>query len=136
MPPKGSTLAPTKTVCDECPKTKEDKKIKEIKRPHEVIIDPEKCLLEQGILCAGVATRAGCEAACPSVNMPCRGCMGPTDGVEDLGAKLLSAVASILNPVGEDIKEVIKRIPDPVGTFYRFSLPVGYINRKIMKEEE
>ena len=118
------------------PKQKKIKKIKEIKRPHEVIVDPEKCLLEQGILCAGVATRAGCEAACPSVNMPCRGCMGPTDGVEDLGAKLLSAVASILNPVGEDIEEVIKRIPDPVGTFYRFSLPVGYINRKIMKEEE
>ena len=38
-----------------------------------------ECLLLKGILCLGPLTRAGCGAICPSHNLPCVGCWGPTE---------------------------------------------------------
>ena len=124
LPPPGAVVgADTKTVCDQCERVKEEKRIKRFFRPHEIIADPEKCFLDQGIICAGPATRAGCGMPCIKGNMPCRGCYGPPDGVLDQGAKLLSAVASIVDSQDEaEIKEIIDEIVDPVGLFYRFSL--------------
>jgi F420-non-reducing hydrogenase small subunit len=40
-------------------------------RVHEKAPDPERCLLEQGIICMGPATRSGCGAQCLTVDMPC-----------------------------------------------------------------
>jgi len=34
-------------------------------------------LLEKGVICLGPVTVAGCDARCPSQNMPCIGCRGP-----------------------------------------------------------
>ena len=76
LPPKGTVIAGTKAVCDECPRERtEEKQVTEFKRIHLVENDPEKCLLEQGIMCCGPATRDGCEAAwgCTRrVRGPCR----------------------------------------------------------------
>jgi F420-non-reducing hydrogenase small subunit len=108
--------------------------IKEIKRPYEVILDPEKCFLAQGLICMGPATRGGCGERCIEGNMPCRGCMGPTDQVHDQGAKFLSALASILDANDEkDIERIVDSIDDPAGTFYRFSLPSSLLRRKKME---
>jgi F420-non-reducing hydrogenase small subunit len=140
LPPAGSTLAPDKALCDECPLEIVEKKIPEIKRPYEVIPDGKHCLLEQGILCMGINTRAGCGARCINANMPCRGCMGPTPEVSDQGAKLVSAIASILGVDGEEdmtdkeVEALIDQIKDPLGTFYRYSLPVSLLKRKVMKK--
>lgn len=137
LPPKGSVLAPNTSCCDECSrnKTKPEKMvIKEIKRPYEVILDPEKCFLAQGLICMGPATRGGCGERCIEGNMPCRGCMGPTDQVYDQGAKFLSALASILDANDEkDIERIVDSIDDPAGTFYRFSLPSSLLRRKKME---
>jgi len=137
LPPKGSVLAPNTSCCDECSrnKTKPEKMvIKEIKRPYEVILDPEKCFLAQGLICMGPATRGGCGERCIEGNMPCRGCMGPTDQVHDQGAKFLSALASILDANDEkDIERIVDSIDDPAGTFYRFSLPSSLLRRKKME---
>ncbi len=131
LPPKGSVIAGTKTLCDECSKKKEGKKIKEYKRLVEVEIDPEICLLEQGIVCCGPATREGCGAICPSVNMPCRGCFGPTDNNIDQGAQLVGALASIIDSNDpEEIRKITGKLVDPAGTFYRFSLPGSMLMRK------
>jgi len=64
LPPKGTVIASDKTLCDECPLTKENKMISKIFRPHEIIPDPKRCLLEQGIFCMGPATRGGLGARC------------------------------------------------------------------------
>ncbi|MDI6795015.1 MAG: oxidoreductase, partial [bacterium] len=100
LPPKGTVLAPDIALCDECPRqeTKPEKLlIDRFYRPHQIIIDNEKCLLAQGLLCMGPVTRAGCEGACPKGNMPCTGCLGPTSRIDDQGAKALSAFASIFD---------------------------------------
>ncbi len=133
LPPKGSVLAPDVALCEECPRRDskpEELALKEFKRPHEIEIDPEKCLLAQGLLCLGPVTRKGCGASCVSVNMPCTGCMGPTGRVMDYGAKALSAIASSVDSKDEhEISAILDRIVDPVGTFYRYSLPASLLHR-------
>jgi len=140
LPPKGSVIGPMKSVCDECRFEKTEKKIKEIKRVYEVDKLEDKCLLEQGIICLGPATRGSCEARCLDANMPCTGCGGPTPNSIDQGAKMMSALASILGIEGEEkmsdeeVQKLIDQIVDPVGTFYKYGLPVALINRKVMKK--
>jgi len=132
LPPKGSVVgANEKTVCDECQHKREEKRIARFYRPHEIIPDPERCLFDQGIICAGPATRGGCGALCPSVNMPCRGCYGPPPNVIDQGVALLSAVASVVDAdTEEEAAHMVGQIVDPVGTFYRFGLPASLLHRR------
>ncbi|MBC7237622.1 MAG: oxidoreductase, partial [Chloroflexi bacterium] len=60
----------------------------------------------------------------------CRGCFGPTSGVVDQGAKFLSAIASIIDSEDkQEIERIIETIEDPLGTFYRFSLPRSFLKR-------
>jgi F420-non-reducing hydrogenase small subunit len=138
LPPKGTVLAPDRALCHECPRegTRPEKlTLKEFKRPPHVVIDEETCLLAQGVVCLGPATRGGCEALCPQGNMPCTGCFGPTSRVRDYGAKALSAIASIIDSNDEkEIEQIVQTVPDPVGTFYRYSLPSSLLRRK--KSEE
>ena len=144
LPEKGAVLAPEKSLCDTCllaEKKPEKISIKGIKRPHEINHVPEKCFLEECIICLGPATRAGCGERCIKANMPCRGCFGPIKEEMDQGTKALSAIASVLGVEGEeeisdeDVQELIDQIVDPAGTFYRFSLPSSLLNMKRMKEE-
>ncbi len=135
LPEKGAVLAPDLALCSECSRssTKPEKLLlKGFKRPHEIVADPELCLLAQGLICLGPATRAGCEAACVGGNMPCTGCMGPTSRVLDYGGKALSAIASMLDSDDEDeIAAFAAEIVDPVGTFYRYSLPSSLLHRRV-----
>ncbi|OGO18922.1 MAG: oxidoreductase [Chloroflexi bacterium RBG_16_50_9] len=131
LPPVGAVVASDKTLCDECKRIKEEKKITRFYRPHEIIPDPQKCLLEQGIICCGPATRGGCGLRCIEANMPCRGCFGPPPGVIDQGAKLVSALASIYQANSqEDIARMVEEVADPAGTFYRFGLADSLMKRK------
>jgi F420-non-reducing hydrogenase small subunit len=141
LPPKGSVLAPLKSVCDECPRKKENKKISKIYRVHEKVPDPERCLLEQGILCMGPATRSGCGAQCLTVDMPCTGCGGPCPNAPEQGAAMMSALASVMglddeqeHYSEEDVEKLMNQIKDPVGTFYMYSLPASILRRKVMKK--
>ncbi|HEY3416306.1 MAG TPA: oxidoreductase, partial [Armatimonadota bacterium] len=135
LPPVGSVLAPDIALCDTCERkdSKPDKPlISGFKRPHLAIADPEKCLLAQGFVCLGPATRSGCDNACIKGNMPCTGCGGPTSNVRDYGGKALSAIASLLD-CGDDaeIEKQLDQIPDPVGTFNRYSLPASFLYRRV-----
>ena len=135
LPAKGSVVgAGTRALCDECKRVKEEKKIKKFYRTHQIMPDPDRCLLEQGLLCAGLATREGCGALCPSAGMPCTGCYGPPAGVVDQGAKFMSAVASIVDSNDPaEIEAIMADIKDPIGTFYRYSLPSSILRRVQIK---
>ncbi len=138
LPPKGTILAPLKSVCDECRWEVSDKKIDGIKRVYEVDKLEDKCLLEQGIICMGPATRGGCDARCIDANMPCTGCGGPTPNATDQGAKMISALASILGiekereRSEEELQELYEQVIDIVGTFYKYTLPSSLLKRKVM----
>jgi F420-non-reducing hydrogenase small subunit len=138
LPPRGSVIGKHSTVCDQCDMIKTEKKIKEFKRTWEVIPDGETCLLEQGILCMGLATRAGCGGMCPKVNSPCIGCHGPNEGVEDIGARMITALSSVIDSDDpEEIERIIQEgIPDPVGSFYKFNLAGSMLRRSAFTSDE
>lgn len=131
LPAPGSVIGANTTVCDECPRTRTEKKIKAFKRTWQIKPDPEICLLEQGLICCGIATRAGCGALCPEVNSPCIGCYGANNDVQDFGARMMSGLASVIDSDDpEEIDQIIAAgIPDPVGSFYRFSLAASLLRR-------
>jgi F420-non-reducing hydrogenase small subunit len=131
LPPPGSVIGADVTVCDECTRTKSEKKIKRFYRPQEIIPDPDVCLLEQGLFCAGIGTRSGCGALCPAVGVGCRGCYGPNEGVLDHGAKILTGIASAIDAnTEEEVERILDTLPDPAGYFYRFHLPQSLLRRK------
>ncbi|MFW6111790.1 MAG: oxidoreductase [Candidatus Bipolaricaulota bacterium] len=136
LPPKGSVVAGEKTVCDECSREWNKETIDEFHRPQEVEIDPDKCLLDQGIICMGPVTRSGCEASCPEANLPCKGCFGPPPKVEDQGTEMLNSLASVVQ-IGEEggslegEKALLSNLPDTIGTFYNFSLANSIFGGKV-----
>jgi F420-non-reducing hydrogenase small subunit len=138
LPPKGSVLGPTKSVCDDCSRKREEKKIAEIKRVISFEPDKDKCLLDQGVVCMGPATRSGCDARCLDANMPCTGCGGPCPEAMEQGASMISALSTVLGLASEkeegfEAAKLVEQILDPVGTFYKYSLAASIINRRITK---
>ena len=118
-----------KSVCATCPRNIEEKHLTVIKRDYEGIVNPEDCLLEQGYLCMGPATKAGCGALCPKMGLSCLGCYGPTDNVQDIGAKFINAIASISTEL--EPEEILEKIVDPAGLIYRFQLPASILHKKV-----
>ena len=130
LPPKGSMLLPDIALCQSCDRNStkpESLTITEFKRLIHVQADPTQCFLNQGILCMGPATRDGCGFPCVKGNMPCTGCMGPV-GSKDQGARMLSALGGIMEAETEEqITKALDGIPDPAGTFYRYSMSSSFM---------
>jgi F420-non-reducing hydrogenase small subunit len=143
LPPPGSYLASDKGLCDECPRgaTRGTATPDVFVRPHQVAIDSERCLLDQGVVCMGIATRGGCGAKCIAVNMPCRGCYGPLPGQLDPAAELVSAMATVPGPRGawtmdpHKIVSPARTVADPLGTFYRFTYAVSLARRTVRDQK-
>ncbi len=107
---------PGKSNCDMCPTKREGKgNLKKLQRflknPHykspDEPIDKMRCFLEQGILCMGPVTKAGCGGdkktpRCISARVPCRGCYGPVKHDGNQMLDMLNALASN----GIDIKSL------------------------------
>ncbi len=113
----------SKSVCDQCPTKREKKAVSTLKGhldPPEFKIGAPlsemRCLMEQGILCLGPATRAGCGGSdgnprCIRAYMPCEGCFGPLSDKANPMVDMMGALSSIgLDP---------KQIPDRAATFNR-----------------
>jgi len=106
---KGESIElPHKSVCDTCPTVRQGKgQLRTLKRflhnpqynrPDEPL-DKMRCLLEQGFLCMGPVTLAGCGGdsitpRCISARVPCRGCYGPVKPEGNQLLDMLNALAS------------------------------------------
>ena len=110
-------VLPTKSVCDTCPTHREGKgTVSTVRRFVEnVQFDPGKpisemrCLLEQGFLCLGPVTAAGCAKrgapSCIEARVPCRGCFG---SVRPRGNQLLDMMNALASN-GIDFTSVVDR---------------------------
>ncbi len=101
-----------KSVCDTCPTIRKGKgNLKQLRRflqaphmgspdaPPDTPLNQMQCLLEQGILCMGPVTRAGCGGdnvipRCIAARVPCRGCYGPVQQNGNQRLDMLNALAS------------------------------------------
>jgi F420-non-reducing hydrogenase small subunit len=96
------------SVCDTCPTHREGKgDLRRLRRFLQNVhytapdqpLDEMRCLLEQGVLCMGPVTRAGCGGdagtpRCISARVPCRGCYGPVKHTGNQMLDMLGAMAS------------------------------------------
>ncbi|ABC83927.1 Methyl-viologen-reducing hydrogenase, delta subunit [Anaeromyxobacter dehalogenans 2CP-C] len=131
-PPRGAVLAPDVSLCEDCPRKgsrPERIELHALRRLATSAVDPELCFLAQGLVCMGPATRQGCQPGCVEAGMPCRGCFGPLDGVRDGGAAMLSGFASLLG--GADPAALGAAVPDPAGTFWRYSYAAALLPRRV-----
>lgn len=133
--PKGAktVYAHQRSLCHECPRldSKPDRlEISRFKRLHETLWDATRCFLPQGLICLGPATRGGCSARCINANMPCRGCFGPTDQVDDFGAGAVGFIAAMLPGSDEDsLAQSIDSLVDATGLIYRYSMAASVAGR-------
>jgi F420-non-reducing hydrogenase small subunit len=139
LPARGSVLAPEKSLCESCPRkdSKPDRlSIAQFNRLATSIPDLDACFLAQGYICMGPATRTGCGERCIKANMPCRGCFGPTPGCLDQGARTLGMVCSLGEAEDEhEASALADTLTDPLGTFYRFSLPASLLRHHRRRED-
>jgi F420-non-reducing hydrogenase small subunit len=134
LPAPGAVLAPNASLCDACPR-KDSKperlSIAGLARLATTQPDEATCFLAQGLVCLGPGTRQGCQPGCVEVNMPCRGCFGPLDGIADAGAATLSAFASLLEGGEAELSRLAAALPDPAGTFWRYGYGAGLLPRRV-----
>jgi F420-non-reducing hydrogenase small subunit len=132
---KSKNYAFTKAnVCAQCDRNgNRSKKMTSMKRWYEGTIDPELCFLNQGFVCMGPVTAAGCGTQCPNNgNSICNGCYGPVFGVAEQGARGISTIASVAD-LSPDV--VNDQLPDVIGQFYRYTLPVSDISEHVEDKE-
>ncbi len=101
-------VLPVQSVCDSCPARREGKgsvqRIRRFLRNARYNADQPlgdmQCLLEQGFLCLGPVTLAGCSGTaggaprCIEARVPCRGCYGPVRRGGNQLLDMLNALAS------------------------------------------
>ena len=95
------------------------------KRPHEILIDEEQLPAGPGPALPGAGHPRRLRRSCASAgNMPCTGCFGPTSQVRDHGGKTCRPWPRCSTPTTRTRSQTaLDTIPDPIGTFYRYSLP-------------
>jgi F420-non-reducing hydrogenase small subunit len=109
-------------VCDTCPRIIGSKStMSKVKRDYEGLPNMEDCLIEQGYICAGPITKAGCGALCVRVNSPCSGCYGQTEWKVNQAERFADTVLKGFN-VSLSKEELIAQIKDPIGAFEKFTL--------------
>lgn len=137
LPERKSVLLPDKALCVSCDRnaSKPDLlSLSALRRIHEVEARPDLCFLAQGILCMGPATRDGCDFPCVRGNMPCTGCFGPMKDA-DAGARMVSALGgSLAADTEEGIRDLLSGLPDPAGSFYRYTLSSSLLGGERRKD--
>jgi len=109
-------------VCDTCPRIIGSKStMTKVKRDYEGLPNLDDCLIEQGYICMGPVTKAGCGGMCIKVNAPCSGCFGQTKWGVDQAERFADTVLKQFN-VSLSKRDLLDQVRDPVGTFEKFTL--------------
>ncbi len=116
------------TVCDTCGRIRGRAKMTTVKRDYEGLPNMEDCLIEQGYICVGPTTKAGCGGLCPRVNAPCSGCYGQTEWVADQASRFADIALKEFN-IGLSKEELLNQVKDPIGTFEKFTLGANKAKR-------
>ena len=125
----------SKSVCSHCEREIADKVPTQLKRDYEGLPNMDTCFLEQGYICLGPVTQAGCGTKCPNnANAPCLGCYGAAVGIKDPGAKFISTLGSLCKD--KDPEEVMQVVKDPAGLFNRFTLAASTLGHKYHEKME
>ncbi|SPJ16313.1 cytosolic bidirectional (NiFe)-hydrogenase (HDR linked, Group 3c), small subunit [Syntrophobacter sp. SbD2] len=126
---------PLVSVCDSCPAKREGKGpvqrirrfVKNARYQTDKPISEMRCLLDQGFLCMGPVTLAGCAGMnggpprCIEARVPCRGCHGP---VRKGGNQIMDMLNALVSN-GIDTKNLADRL-----SLLRFSGAHGRLNRR------
>jgi len=113
-----------KNVCEECPRERRGHAPQQYQRIHTGKPEPELCLLEQGYICMGPATRNGCGAKCPKANMTCEGCYGPCENAWDQGLAMLDALTAMTTDALPDFK-----METHSAIFYRYTFASSLLSK-------
>ncbi len=109
-------------VCDQCDLEIGSKsRMTKVKRDYEGLPNSTDCLIEQGYLCAGPITRAGCGGLCMKVNTPCSGCFGQTAWNVDQAERFADVVTKGFN-VALSKEELLAQVKDKLGFMEKFTL--------------
>ena len=108
-------------VCDTCPRIRGRAKMEKVKRDYEGLPNLEDCFIEQGYLCAGPITKAGCGGLCIRVNAPCSGCYGQTEWNVDQAERFAEIATKNFN-VALSKDELLAHIKDKIGFSEKFTL--------------
>jgi F420-non-reducing hydrogenase small subunit len=132
---------PLMSVCDSCPAKREGKGsaqrikrfVKNARYQPDKPISEMRCLLDQGILCMGPVTLAGCSGMhggpprCIEARVPCRGCYGPVRKDGNQVMDILNALVSN----GIDTKNLADR-----HSLLRFSGSHGRLNKRRVQKAD
>jgi len=115
------------SVCDTCPRIRDRAQLTKMKRDYEGLPNQEDCLIEQGYLCLGPITNAGCGALCIKVNTGCAGCYGPIEwgppSKKGRFSEMFFAETIIKNfNTNLTKKDLLSQIKDHSGIFERFRM--------------
>ncbi|MFX1301940.1 MAG: hypothetical protein ACFE9X_01145 [Promethearchaeota archaeon] len=109
-------------VCDTCPRIIGSKStMTRVKRDYEGLPNMEDCFIEQGYICMGPVTNAGCGGMCIKVNSPCTGCFGQTEWGVNQAERFADTVIKGFN-VSLSKDELLSQVKDHIGTFEKFTL--------------
>ncbi|MFX1558260.1 MAG: hypothetical protein ACFFC9_13480 [Promethearchaeota archaeon] len=109
-------------VCDTCPRIiGSNSRMTKVRRDYEGLPNMDDCLIEQGYICMGPVTKAGCGGLCMRVNAPCTGCFGQTEWVADQASRFADVVTKGFN-VDLSKEELLSQVKDQLGTFQKFTL--------------
>jgi F420-non-reducing hydrogenase small subunit len=109
-------------VCDTCSRIIGSKfTMTRVKRDYEDLPNMDDCLIEQGYICMGPVTKAGCGGLCIKVNTPCSGCYGQTEWGVNQAERFADTVLKGFN-VSLTKDEMLTQVKDHIGTFEKFTL--------------